>query len=217
MKTSSKILFSLCLLFSMFAQAQAVDVTEEGDTKEANKYFDGRKAKKSPEKSASRDNTAGADPHYLALHLGAFIEDQAYRWGAGDQHKIGNLNIGVTYRMGEWVNTADFMLRAEYSSYSLEEGDARKLNLLGMLMFPDSHSHFPLYFGVGVGPGFYLKQIHGHSAMSLDYQAVVGARFLNLFDNFGLLAEFGLKNDIQLFSIGQFNGLFAGVGGVWVF
>jgi hypothetical protein len=213
------------LTAAAFAYAQAVEVTDQMDGKaRAGQYFESRKPSKS-KVSGDREEASGSssvgggggEPHYLALHLGAFVDDQAYRWGAGDQHKIGNLDIGVTYRMGEWVNTADFMIRAEYSSYDLEEGDARKINLLGMLMFPDSHSHFPLYFGAGLGPGFYIKQIHGHSAMSLDYQIVAGVRFLNVIDNLGFLGEFGLKNDIQLFSVGQFNGLFAGLGVVWTF
>lgn len=218
MNSKLRMFLPTLLLMGCFAHAQAVDVTDEMDGKgKADKYLQNRKVKKTREVASDGGSSTSGDPHYLALHLGAYVDDDAYRWGSGDQHKIGNLNMGVTYRLGEWINTADFMIRAEYSDYSLEEGAARKISLLGMLMFPDSRSHFPLYFGAGIGPGFYIKQISGHSVMSFDYQVVGGVRFLNVIDNLGFLAEFGIKNDIQLFSIGQFNGLFAGVGTVWTF
>jgi hypothetical protein len=59
--------------------------------------------------------------------------------------------------------------------------------------------------------------LHGQSSMSADYQLVGGARFLNVINNLGFFVEFGLKNDIQLFSEGQFNGLFLGAGTAWMF
>ena len=99
----------------------------------------------------------------------------------------------------------------------MDEGPARKLDFLVMVMFPDVNSRFPLYFGLGAGPGFYIKQIHADSAMSLDYQLVTGARFLNVIDSLGFFVEFGLKNSLHLFSVGQYNGLFAGVGTAWMF
>jgi hypothetical protein len=211
-------ILALCLLTSVVARGQAVEVDDKLDGKaKAAKYFKARKGGEERKPTAEAPASSGSNAHYLALHLGMYIDDQAYNWSSGNQSKVGNVNLGVTYRIGEWINSADFMVRSEYSSYSLDDGDARKLNFLTMIMFPDSSSKFPLYFGAGVGPGFYLKQLHGKSAMSLDYQLVAGVRFLNVIDNLGFLGEFGIKNDVQLFSAGQFNGLFAGVGVAWVF
>lgn len=215
-------MIGFCLFLAVSAQAQMVEVTDQmsGEQK-ARQYFAdqkparaGRRAVRAP---ASDDGGGAGSPHYLSLHIGTYVDDQAYRWSSGNQHDVGNLNIGVTYRLGEWVNTGDFMIRSEYSSYGLDDGTARKLDFIAMIMFPDANSRFPLYFAAGVGPGFYLKQLHAHSSMSLDYQIVGGVRFLNIFDRLGFLAEFGLKSDFQLFSPGQFNGLFAGVGTVWTF
>lgn len=217
---SSKLaIFGITLFLAFSARAQMVDVTDQMDGEnKARQYFEGQKPGKSKKKQARTPASEGGNaPHYLALHIGTYVDDQAYRWSGGDQHNVGQVNIGVTYRLGEWVNTADFMIRSEYSSYNLDDGSARKLDFVAMLMFPDSSSRFPLYFAAGVGPGFYLKQLHGHSSMSLDYQIVGGVRFLNVFDRLGFLAEFGMKSDFQLFSPGQFNGLFAGVGTVWTF
>lgn len=210
---------SLCLLVAFSARAQMVEVQDSGQSgkAKAEKYFQKRKPSDTTERAPSSDSAPGPKPHFFALHIGTYVDSQGYNWGNGDQHNIGKFNAGVTYRLGEWVNSADFMIRMEYSSYSLDEGDARKLAFLAMIGFPDSNSRFPLYIAAGVGPGFYLKQLHGQSAVSFDYQLVGGARFMNVIDNLGFFVEFGLKNDIQLFSEGQFNGLFLGAGTAWSF
>jgi hypothetical protein len=195
-----------------------VEVDDEGDssagTEQAQKYFQKRKTL---DRSPSTAGEGGSAAHFLALHIGTFLDDSAYRWGATTERNVGQFNAGVTYRLGEWLNSADFMIRAEYTSFSLNEGSAGKISFVPMIMFPDSNSRFPLYFGLGAGPGFYLKQLPSHSVMSLDYQLVVGARFLNVVDRMGFFVEFGLKNDFQLFSPGQFDGLFLGAGAAWVF
>ena len=217
----------LLIFLSVPAFAQSVEVNDSEEANppiqaapgsgkgKAQQYFQSRK-KDAQGNSASTE--LGAAPHFLAIHVGGFFQDQSYRWGNNDKDgNSGRFNGGVTYRMGEWINSADFLIRSEYSSYTLDEGNARKLDFLAMVMFPDVNSRFPLYFGAGIGPGFFLKQLHGQSAMSLDYQLVAGARFFNVIDNLGFFAEFGLKNAIHLFSVGQYNGLFAGVGTAWLF
>src|SRR5690606_23751512 len=46
--------------------------------------------------------------HYLALHVGTFLSDNAYHWGLPDsQENVGRWQFGVTYRVGEWVNSMD--------------------------------------------------------------------------------------------------------------
>jgi hypothetical protein len=221
------IAFVLAFGLQASAQAQMVEVNDSGTTKPATgkaaaaEYFKKRKpAAKKTDDEGSREPASeggGSKARYLAIHVGAFVDDQAYKWGHGDQSKVGDFNLGVTYRVGEWVNSADFVMRVEYTNYSLDEGAARKLGVIAMITFPDANSKFPLYFGAGVGPGFFIKQIHGQSVMSVDYEVVAGARFLNVFDNLGFFAEFGLKNDIHIFSEGQYNGLFVGGGTVWMF
>lgn len=185
--------------------------------KKAGTYFQTRKNAKSNESSRAPAADTGAAPHYLALHAGGFFSDQGYNWGHGKQEDIGKFNIGVTYRMGEWVNSMDFALRFEYTSYSLDEGDARKISVVPVLMFPDASSKFPLYFGAGIGPGFFIKQLNKESAIAADYQLFAGARFLNVIDQVGFMVETGLKNHLQLFSDGQYNGVYVNVGAVFNF
>lgn len=206
----------IAIFYCANSLGQAVEVGESGETSKAADYFKGQKKREAKSKRAPTSASSNA-PHVLMVHLGTFLDDQAYKWGTYDQKNVGQYDIGVTYRLGEWVNAADFMIRTEFLSYSLDEGSANKLSFLGMIMFPDSSSHFPLYLGLGLGPGFYLKQLRKQSVMSIDYQAVVGLRYLNAIDNLGFFVEFGLKNHLHVFSEGQFNGLFLGVGTVWTF
>lgn len=215
--------FALGFNLAASAQMVPVDGTETTGKAKAQQYFQQRKSSagksdRAPASDSGGSSSSGASPHFLSLHIGFYLDDQAYKWGQpASQNDVAQLNLGVTYKLGEWTNAADFMIRSEYSAYSLAGGTARKLDFLAMLMFPDVNSKFPLYFGIGVGPGFYLKQLADQSAMSLDYQVVGGARFLNVIDSLGFFVEFGLKNDIQLFSEGQFNGLFLGAGTAWMF
>jgi hypothetical protein len=184
--------------------------------KKAGSYFQTRKANK-PAAESPRQPAGDGAPRYLALHVGGFFSDQGYNWGHGDQEDIGKFNMGLTYRLGEWVNSMDWALRVEYTTYSLDEGTARKISFLPIITFPDANSKFPLYFGAGVGAGFFVKQLAKESALAVDYQLFGGARFLNVIDQVGFMVEAGLKNHLQLFSDGQFNGVFINVGAVFTF
>jgi hypothetical protein len=197
-----------------------VEVKDDGSTAKpaapatgkakAQEYFQGRAPRK-----PSADS--GATPRYLALHIGSFFTSQAYKWGRGDQDDIGKLNAGLTYRLGEWINSADMAMRVEYTNYQLDEGSARKLSFSGIVTFPDSNSRFPLYFGGGLGAGIFIKQLSGEGALALDYQLIAGARFLDVFENVGFMVETGLKNHLHLASDGQFNGVYLNVGAVFAF
>jgi cytoskeletal protein RodZ len=166
-------------------------------------------------RSESSDSSAN---HYLAVHIGTFVSDDAYSWGSpSHQTNVGKFNLGVTYRVGEWVNAADLNVRVDLSSYQLDEGRATKLSFLPVIIFPDASSRFPLYFGAGAGLGVFLNQIPGKSPLSLDYQVFLGARFFDLFENTGFFIESGLKNHFLLTSSGQYNGVFVAVGAVFTF
>ncbi len=160
----------------------------------------------------------GAEDHYLAVHIGGYVSDAAYKWGQpNSEQDVGNLNIGVTYRLGEWVNAADFAMRVDFSTYTVRGQDASKLSFLPVILFPDASSKFPLYFGVGAGVGVFTKQLSGESALAADYQLLLGARFFDLFNNAGFFIEAGLKNHLHILSDGQFNGTFVAIGSVFSF
>lgn len=166
----------------------------------------------------SSGNNPGPSDHYLAIHLGTFVSDNQYKWGAHDSDSnVGRLNLGLTYRVGEWVNSMDLDIRVDYQSYSLAEGSASKLSFLPVILFPDASSKFPLYFGGGAGLGVFTKQVAGASPISFDYQLLLGARFFDVVQSTGFFVEAGLKNHILLLSQGQFNGTFISAGAVFSF
>ncbi|NJL25509.1 MAG: hypothetical protein HC902_10290 [Calothrix sp. SM1_5_4] len=153
----------------------------------------------------------------MAIHAGGFFTSQGYKWGKGDQDDIGKLNVGVDYRLGEWVNSADLSLRIDYATFELNENNARKLSIGPIVSFPDVNSQFPLYFGGGIGAGFFVKQLSNESAVALDYSLFAGARFLNVIEQMGFMVEAGIKNHLHLFSDGQFNGVYVNLGTVFAF
>jgi hypothetical protein len=238
---SISFIFALALVLAPFGAsstfAQAVDVPESSDRDldtpvdetpspppvqtikpgkdRAKTYF--QKRKPSSRAPAAVDAAAGPAPRYLAIYLGRMFADQSYRWGKHDQSEIGNLNAGVTYRLGEWVNSMDLGLRIDYTSYTLEGGSARKLSPGVIVTFPDANSQFPLYFGGGLGAGIFIKQLSNESVLSLDYSLLAGVRFLNVINNIGFMAEAGVKNHMFLLSDGQYNGVFFTLGAVFAF
>lgn len=168
--------------------------------------------------SPSQSSSSGDDSHYMAIHVGSFVSDSTYKWGDRDQQSdTGRLNVGVTYRVGEWVNSMDMNIRVDYAGFELSEGRANKLSFLPVIMFPDANSRFPLYFGIGAGLGVFVNQISNESPLSIDYQVLAGVRFMDVFEGAGFFLEAGMKNHFLLLSDGQFNGTFVTAGTVFTF
>jgi hypothetical protein len=165
----------------------------------------------------SRSFSSATSDRYLMLQAGLFFDEEVYKWGKGNTDEIADWNAGVTYRMGEWVNSMDLSFRADLTSFDLAQGKATKLSLLPLVTFPDVRSRFPLYFGAGAGLGVFFKQIRDESHISFDYQVVAGARLFELVENMGLVFEVGLKNHILILSDGQFNGAFFSAGALFEF
>jgi hypothetical protein len=197
------------------------DDSERVGKKAASRYFE--KSEKSEKK---RSVASGPADHYLAIHLGFFLDSDAYNWGSSPAPNSvnynhvddpGKLNIGVTYRMGEWTSSMDLNLRAEFQTFQLGDEKPLKLSIMPLITFPDSNSQFPLYFGAGAGPGIFFKQSQGESAISIDYQLLAGARMFDVVENTGFFIEFGLKNHLLLLSDGQYNGVFVSTGALFTF
>jgi hypothetical protein len=197
-------------------QAPAASSGDAAGEAQAQKYF---QKKKDPAAAGQKDdNTVSPNEHYLAIHLGGFLSSDAYQWGATPHvSSAGRLQGGVTYRMGELGKLADWALRADFIGYQLPEGTALNMSVLPMILFPDAASTFPVYFGIGIGPGVFLSQITNESTLSLNYELVGGVRFFNVIGNTGFFVETGLKNEIHLLSDGQFNGFFLSLGALFVF
>ncbi len=216
------------VMMSAPAFGQAIEVQPDGSTQPevgkgaARKYFLHRRQTASEAESQedelalSRTPASQAD-RYLALHFGFPADDRSYRWGRRTQDDVGKWNAGVTYRIGEWVRSMDLLMRADFASWSLQEGRALKMSLLPLVVFPDANSGFPLYFGAGAGLGVFFKQLKRESALSFDYQILAGVRIFDVIESVGFLFEVGMKNHIHLLSDGQFNGIYVTVGSVFAF
>jgi hypothetical protein len=215
------VIVSSCFISASTAIAKKIEIKDpppgrqeaeveqvQGDKRPALKYFQ--------RKPASED--AGPRSHFLALHIGGFIDSESYKWGALDKSEDnGKLTVGVTYRMGEWTSTMDLLMRVDFNAYELVDGKPVKMSIMPMIVFPEANSKFPLYFGIGAGPGIYFKQISQESALALDYQLIGGVRLFDVFENTGFSFEMGLKNHLHLLSDGQFNGVFAAAGVIFTF
>lgn len=212
----------LCLPY--LGHAQAIDVTDETSgepvkSRPSSKEV-GRKAaeKYMAPKQTQSNASGGSRDHYLAVHLGFYPSDNSYQWGnLPSKDGVGKWNAGVTYRIGEWSGSMDLGIRIDISGYNPAGGNATKIAFLPVVTFPEANARFPLYFGAGAGIGVFSSQAPNESALSLDYQLLLGARFFEIMGQTGFFVEGGLKNHFLLLSDGQFNGAFLSAGVVFTF
>jgi hypothetical protein len=180
----------------------------------AAKYFS---PAREPNQSQSQF-VGGSSDRVLSLHFGKFMDSQAYEWGrTGRENQVGGFQAGVTYRLGEWVNSMDLNLRVDYHEFDVLGEQTSKISIMPLITFPDAASRFPLYFGFGGGLGVFFNQVQKKSPLSFDYQLILGARFFDVFERTGFFVEGGLKNHLHLLTTGQFNGSFLTFGAVFTF
>ncbi len=196
------------------AQSSPAPAKARVGKKAASEYFSERKSSNS-----SSSYSSGSSDRYLTVHIGGFLNDKQHRWGPLDREDdVGNFLAGVTYRIGEWVNSMDLMFRAELSTYEIGDKNPSKLSMMPMIVFPDAASEFPLYFGAGIGGGIFFSQYGEESDLSLDYQLITGVRVPHSFqEGTGIMFEVGYKGHVHILSSGQFEGTYAAVGAVFQF
>lgn len=167
-------------------------------------------------RSRSGGGRGGGDD-LLMLSLGTFVNSSSYNWKGSDKRdNVGRVSYGVTYLFDEW-SKIDANLRLDFAEYKLDDLRASKLSIMPLWTFPQASSRFPLYFGFGAGLGVFFNQVPEESNLSFDYQLLAGARFMDLFENFGFFVELALKNHLHLLSDGQFNGSALTAGAVFSF
>ncbi len=210
------------LLIGFSAHAQRVEVDEKGRVVRGAER-EVPTGKKAADKYMIRDvegpvsNSGGSESHFLALHIGPYVDSQVHNWGAKDKDNEGKYTAAVTYRVGEWVNSTDFLVRVGWQSVEINDNSTSKISLMPIVAFPDSRAKFPLYFGAGLGLGVFLDQVDDESSLSLDYTILLGTRFFNVFDTVGIMLEVGIDNHIFLTSKGQFSGTYVALGTVFEF
>lgn len=219
-----KLLLSILIIVLGFQDLAQAERAPRVGRAVASKYFEKRNPDTSEpmeEESAGSSLNSSSTEHYLALHFGKMMNSTAYEWGTENkQTNVGDFTAGVTYRMGEWRNSMDLNMRIDFIQFNvLGNGEPKplKMSFLPLITFPDAAAKFPLYFGFGAGPGVFFRQTDGEASLSLDYQLIAGARFFDIFENAGFFIESGLKNHLQLWNSGQFNGTFLSAGAVFTF
>jgi hypothetical protein len=151
------------------------------------------------------------------LHIGGYSSSTSYAWkDSTKRNGVGKATYGLTYLLDQWGGM-DVNLRFDFNEYKIDDERASKLSIIPLLTFPKAETKFPLYFGLGAGAGVFFTQLQDESNLSLDYQLLLGARFIDLYQNLGAFIEFGLKNHLHLLSDGQFNGMATSVGAVFTF
>lgn len=205
------LLFSL----SLWGKTEVTELPEKRKSeKEAAKYFS-----KKAEDIETPSGTLSPQDHYLSVHLGSFVSSHSYSWGDRSHvEDTGRLTGGLTYRLGPMSSLFDWALRVDFLGNELPEGRTVLMGVYPMILFPEAGSYFPLYFGLGFGPGIFFQQLKGESSLAFTYQLVAGVRLFNLIgDTTGFFLEGGMKNHILLLSDGQFNGFFISVGPIFTF
>jgi len=214
------LLFS-CFLSTPGAFAQNAEKPKVG-RKAAEKYFEKEVTADPTHRSQRGANRVPAEEgedreRLLMLSVGTHLNSTSYAWKGSDKRtEVGRSSYGVTYMFDDYYGM-DFNLRLDFNEYKLDEIRATKFSILPLLTFPKMETRFPLYFGFGLGLGVFFQQVEQESSLALDYQLLGGARFMDLFDNFGFFIELAMKNHLHLLSDGQLNGTTLTVGGVFTF
>lgn len=209
--------FALGLALSLADGAHASDGqgTPKVGRKAAAKYFE--KDVQPERRPSTSSGGIGGGESLLMLAVGTHLNSTSYAWKGGDKRtEIGRASYGVTYLADEYWSM-DLNLRIDFNEYKLDDVRATKFSVLPLLTFPRAETRFPLYFGFGAGGGVFFQQVEQESSLAFDYQLVAGARFLDMFNNFGFFAELAMKNHLHILSDGQLNGSTLTVGGVFTF
>lgn len=195
----------------VFSAAHAERAPKVGRRAAATYFSKDNEPKRQPAETGGGNNV-------LMLHIGRYVSSQAYQWkDSGRQDNVGRASYGVSYLFDEWAGL-DMFLRLDFNEFDVNGTKASKLSILPLLTFPRAESRFPLYFGLGAGLGIFFNQVEQESNLSLDYQLVAGARFMDLAEtNAGFFVEFGMKNHLHLLSDGQLNGNVVTGGALFTF
>lgn len=216
---------SVFTLFFVLAALQPANANQPVvGKKAAQKYFSAQA--KDPEdintvqtpRRIGQIETLSSNDHYLSLSFGKLTQTDSYNWGSDTKEtNIGGMLADLTYRLTMDSELYDEGIRVSYGEYRPQGERAQKLSFLYTMLLPDAGSQFPIYFGLALGPGIFMKQLSAESAISLDYQLLLGLRLFNVFEKTGFSIEGGLRNHLHVLSNGQLNGVFVTAGAVFTF
>ena len=197
--------FVLGLFLFLSFQGQAVEVV---GTDVSDSYF----------RSRARSHASSANlAHFIGIHFGTFIKDEALDWSETREKNRGKSLFGTTYRLGELGRLVDMSLRFNYTNYNLTKKSPRQFSLSPLFLIPSTRSQFPLYLGAGLGLGAIFSQVDSKSFLALNYHLLTGLRFFNVFGSVGTFLEAGYTGHVHLISNGEFHGFYILVGLLFTF
>lgn len=164
-----------------------------------------------------RDRNTNFNQRYLNFYIYNSLKDTAYSWGNSKQDQLLKWSAGISYKWDNFGNFGDSIFKVKVSSFNIQGRSILKNSLLFGVSFPDIDSGFPFYFGTSIGAGFFFNQIPLESILSLDYQAYLGLRFVNIYNTMGAFVEWGLDNHFFVLSSGQYDNIYLAVGLSFVF
>ncbi|MBE8221965.1 MAG: hypothetical protein HAW60_04465 [Bdellovibrionales bacterium] len=160
---------------------------------------------------------ANFNQRYLNFYLYNSLKDVAYSWGEDKQEQLLKWSAGISYKWDNFVGFGDSIFKIKTSSFNIKGRSILKNSLLFGVSFPDIDSGFPFYFGASIGGGVFFNQIDSESVLSLDYQAYIGLRLINIYKSLGTFIEWGLDNHFLVLSTGQYDNMYLAVGLSFVF
>jgi hypothetical protein len=171
-----------------------------------------------PPRYPSSIESLSSEDHYLAFGFATSTQSDSYNWGQSiKEDDVAQFGIDMTYRLTQEGSLFDQAMRLSYSAFKPAGQRASKLSFMYAMTLPDAGAKFPLYFGLALGPGVFLKQLPDESPISFDYQLFLGLRLFNIFEKTGFYIEGGMRNHLLLTSDGQLNGTFVSAGAVFTF
>lgn len=204
----------IILLFAL--GALPVDASSTGRAAAA-KYFskDVRQLKRAPaqsssirvKKTSSSSTKAKSSPfkgsHRLGLTGGAYMESQKSELGAGWGFALDYQDVGLP---------TDFLVHGYHLGlHSFEQAGKtiQNLSFLWSFRFPKEHLS-PLYVGLAVGPGYFVKQTEESSWLSITGRGFLGLRLAQKRSQFFI--EAGINNHYLVLSRGHYENWFINSG-----
>ena len=107
---------------------------------------------------------------------------------------LSSVVFGFNQKAREIKDFGDLNIQFSFSSLQLDRQKALLLEVMPQLSFPEMRSAFPIYLGLGIGLGFYPRNIiRKKPSLSLSGEFFAGLRFLNLYHNLGFSSEINLR------------------------
>ena len=123
---------------------------------------------------------------------------------------VSSIFLSFTQDIREVEKLGNFQVRTSLMISELQNDKEISLELTPLFTFPEIQTGFPIYFGLGLGLGFYpFYIIEKKPSFSIHSPFLIGLRFFELYSNLGAGAELDLRvhfpfNELQFYLESRF-------------